>query len=218
MLDWAGIDTVLLDMDGTLLDLHFDTHFWRDQVPRRYAHLRGLDVETARKVLAPIFARTAGTLDWYCLDFWSRELGFDVAAMKHESAEFIAILPGALQFLHAVRARGKRAVLVTNAHRQSLGLKLERTRLGDHLDRIICAHDVGFPKEHEAFWHRLQAEESYEPARTLLIDDNLDVLRAARRYGIAHLLAACRPDSRQPPRSTDEFPELHRFLDITPAH
>ena len=27
MLAWDEIDTVLLDMDGTLLDLHFDNHF-----------------------------------------------------------------------------------------------------------------------------------------------------------------------------------------------
>lgn len=217
MLDWTAIDTVLLDMDGTLLDLHFDTRFWREQVPRRYAKMRGLDVETAHRVLAPVFARTAGTLNWYCLDFWSRELGFDVAAMKHESAEFIAILPGALEFLAAIRSRGKRAVLVTNAHPRSLELKLERTRLGAHLDNIVCAHDIGFPKEHEAFWHHLQAQERYDPPRTLLVDDNLDVLRCASRYGIAHLVAACRPDSRQPPRRAAGFIELHRFLDIMPV-
>ncbi|MGD8938682.1 MAG: haloacid dehalogenase, partial [Gammaproteobacteria bacterium] len=36
MIDWTQIDTVLLDMDGTLLDLHFDNHFWREHVPLRY--------------------------------------------------------------------------------------------------------------------------------------------------------------------------------------
>ena len=37
MINWPQIDTVFLDMDGTLLDLHFDNHFWREHMPRRYA-------------------------------------------------------------------------------------------------------------------------------------------------------------------------------------
>jgi 5'-nucleotidase len=32
--DWREIDTVLLDMDGTLLDLEFDSHFWLSLVPQ----------------------------------------------------------------------------------------------------------------------------------------------------------------------------------------
>ena len=37
MIDWSCIDTVLLDMDGTLLDLHFDNFFWSEHLPRTYA-------------------------------------------------------------------------------------------------------------------------------------------------------------------------------------
>ena len=29
IVEWDAIDTVLVDMDGTLLDLSFDTFFWR---------------------------------------------------------------------------------------------------------------------------------------------------------------------------------------------
>ena len=31
--DWSRIDHVLLDLDGTLLDLDFDNHFWQTLVP-----------------------------------------------------------------------------------------------------------------------------------------------------------------------------------------
>ena len=41
-LPWSDIDTVLLDMDGTLLDLHFDNHFWLEHLPQRYAELHGV--------------------------------------------------------------------------------------------------------------------------------------------------------------------------------
>ncbi|MEK9134555.1 MAG: haloacid dehalogenase, partial [Pseudomonadota bacterium] len=28
MVAWNNLDTLLLDLDGTLLDLHYDNHFW----------------------------------------------------------------------------------------------------------------------------------------------------------------------------------------------
>jgi len=138
MIDWDDIHDVLLDMDGTLLDLHFDNHFWQEVLPRHYARGRGLDVVTAKTVLDPIFRRREGSLNWYCLDYWTRELNIDIATLKQEAAH------------------------------------------------------------------------------TLLIDDNLAVLRAARHYGIKHLLAVHQPDTRRPPRDTDEFTALRDFRDILP--
>lgn len=213
---WDQVDTVLLDMDGTLLDLHFDNHFWREYVPARYAHSRGLDLPLARSLLNVQFRRAEGTLDWYCVDYWTRELNLDIALLKREVAQFIAVKPGALAFLARLQADGKRRVLVTNAHRKSLALKLEHTRLDAYLDRIICAHDLGRPKEDLAFWTHLNAVEAFDPRRTLLIDDNLGALRSARDYGIAQLLAVLRPSSQAPPVTQAEFRVVTEFDSLGP--
>lgn len=217
MIDWDNIEIVLLDMDGTLLDLHFDNHFWQEVIPRRYAEDRGLDVTTAKRLLTPIFRRNEGSLNWYCVDFWTRELNIDIATLKREVAHLIAVHPNVFVFLDALRMVGKRSILVTNAHPKSLALKLEHTRLGKFLDAIVNAHDIGLPKEEPAFWARLQKQQSFTPVNTLLIDDNLAVLRAAREFGVRHLLAVRRPDSKRPPRETAEFPALQDFCDILPT-
>jgi 5'-nucleotidase len=41
-LDWNNIDTVLLDMDGTLLDLAFDSQFWLQDVPQALSLQRAI--------------------------------------------------------------------------------------------------------------------------------------------------------------------------------
>ena len=71
-LAWSTIDTVLLDMDGTLLDLHYDNHFWMEHLPQRYAQLHGVSLAMAQLELQPLFSDNAGKLNWYCLDFWTK--------------------------------------------------------------------------------------------------------------------------------------------------
>lgn len=41
-IDWQAVDTVLLDMDGTLLDLAFDNYFWQKLVPETYGEQQDL--------------------------------------------------------------------------------------------------------------------------------------------------------------------------------
>jgi 5'-nucleotidase len=216
MIDWNAIDTVLLDMDGTLLDLHFDNHFWQEHVPLRYAARHNLPPGEARNRLMEVYHAKAGTLDWYCVDYWTRTLQLDIARLKEEVAHLIAVHPDVPRFLAALRAAGKGVALVTNAHQKSLSLKMARTGLQVHFDLLVTSHEVGLPKEDAAFWPALRALLPYDPARTLLIDDSLPVLRAARAAGIAHLLAVHRPDTRQPEKDVGEFTALRHFAEIMP--
>jgi len=216
LVDWDAIDTVLLDMDGTLLDLHFDNHFWQEHVPVRYAERHGLPHAEARSRLVDTYRAKAGTLDWYCVDYWTRTLQLDIARLKEEVAHLIAVHPDVPRFLSALRAAGKGVALVTNAHQKSLSLKMARTGLQVHFDLLVTAHEVGLPKEDPAFWPALRAVLPFDPARTLLIDDSLPVLRAARAAGIARLLAIYRPDTRQPEKDVGEFAALRHFAEIMP--
>ena len=216
MIDWSQIDTVFLDMDGTLLDLYFDNHFWREHMPRRYAEYHGLDEAVARARLDAHYERHAGTLNWYCIDFWSSELALDVVQLKEEVAHLIAVRPDVPAFLQAVRASGKRVVMVTNAHPKSLGLKMRETGIERYFDALISSHQVGLPKEHPEFWQALQAIEPFDRTRTLFVDDSLPVLESAQAYGIAQLLAVSNPDSRLPHKETGGFRAITSFAQVMP--
>lgn len=217
MLDWQQIQTVLLDMDGTLLDLHFDNYFWREHVPLRYAEKHQISVEHAKQTLFPIFHKKEGTMEWYCVDYWTDTLELDIAQLKEEVDHLIAIHPFVPEFLDRVRKAGKTLALVTNAHQKSLMLKMDRTALHNHLDHIICAHEFGMPKENRQFWDKLKQRLPFENDSTLLIDDSLSVLRSAREYGINWLLSVISPDSKTPPRVIDEFEAIESFSQILPA-
>lgn len=212
--DLAEVDTVLLDMDGTLLDLHFDNHFWQAHVPARYAEARGLSLEAAREELMARYHARAGTLDWYSVDYWETELELDIMRLKEELAHLIQVHPAVTDFLAAMRRAGKKLVLATNAHHRSLTLKMAKTGLAPHFDAIVCAHALGCPKESRCFWEKLQAIEPFAPARTLLIDDSLPVLAAAAAFGIRHLLAVRSPDTRQPAQDTGPFPAIDSFAEL----
>ncbi|MEW5789597.1 MAG: GMP/IMP nucleotidase [Pseudomonadota bacterium] len=216
-LPWAQIDTVLLDMDGTLLDLHYDNHFWQVYVPEKFAERHGLPPGEAHAECFRRYDAKAGTLQWYCVDYWSEQLELDILQLKEEMAHLIAIHPDVPEFLTAVKAAGKRLVLVTNAHRKSLNLKMERTGLAVHFDALHVSHEYGHAKEDPAFWAALRRGEAYDPARSLLVDDSLPVLRAARAYGIAHLRAVFKPDTRLPAKDVADFSAIHRFAEILPG-
>jgi len=217
MIAWENINSVFLDMDGTLLDLNFDNHFWQAFVPARYAERAGLGLEEAKALLAPRFRAMEGRLEWYCLDYWSEQLDLDIPAMKQEIAGLIGVLPHVVEFLGAVRRADKRLVLVTNAHRKSLGLKMERTRLQHFFDAIVSSHDLGHPKEDPEFWRKLGGVEPFSAEHTLLADDSLPVLRSARAFGIRHLVAVRKHDTTQPARQIDEFPAIEDFREIMPT-
>ncbi len=218
---WHRIDTVLLDMDGTLLDRHFDDHFWQEHLPRRYAERFGVPLERAKRHLAARFQAEAGTLNWYCLDYWSRELGLSVALLKEEVAHLVREHPGVFAFLEALGRAGKRRILVTNAHWQVFDLKLARVPLMRALDHVYTTHDLGLPKEDPRLWRRLRTVFPFDPRRTLLLDDSEAVLDSARRYGIAHLYTIARPSSRARPRRRLRYPAVHDFhalaRSLTPA-
>jgi len=214
MIDWKKIDTVLLDMDGTLLDLNFDNHFWKEFVPLKFAQQQGISKALAKQQLEPRFKSMEGKLEWYCLDYWSQVLQLDIAGLKAEVSGLIAVLPHVTEFLEKLQQSPQKVLLVTNAHRDSLGLKMEKTCLQPFFDGIISSHDLGVPKEHAGFWSLLQQQQSFDKRTTLLIDDSLAVLNSARLFGIAHLITVSKPDSKQPKKHVAGYPSIEDFREL----
>lgn len=213
-LNWRTIETVLLDMDGTLLDLYFDNYFWQEYLPLHWGKIQGLDPEDARQQLREWYENEAGSLSWYCLDFWSERLKFDVFALKADVEHLIQKRPHAESFLQRLVEAGYRVIMVTNSHEKLIDMKMQKTGIEIYFDEIVSSHRLGHAKEEQPFWHKLQSEIPFDLSSTLLVDDNLTVLRAAKQFGIKHLLAVATPDSQAEAQDTAEFPAIHSFADL----
>jgi len=198
-------DTLMLDMDGTLLDLAYDNYMWLEHIPAEYARQNDLSEDVARDHLYATFKRLEGKLDWYCLDHWSEHLDLDVAALHREQNGRIGFLPGAQQFLEVAADHHVRLLLVTNSHQRTLDIKTEVTDIVDYFDGVYTSHALGHAKEDQPFWHNLMDQEGFDPAKTVFVDDNVAVLQSAREFGVEMLLHITRPDTRKPAAEHDDF-------------
>jgi HAD superfamily hydrolase (TIGR01509 family) len=215
--DWKEIDTLLLDMDGTLLDKHFDDHFWEEYVPSQYANQFGVPEEEARDKLLPLFRSQEKTLNWTSLDYWTQQLGMDIHALKKQVDHLIAVHPYVIGFLDRAREVGKKVHLVTNAHGKTLDLKMDKTALAGKFDEIYTAHDIGMPKEDPLFWGELQKKIPFDPERTLLGEDTEAVLVSARKFGIRYLVFVANSSSTKAARDSEDFFSIQRFSEIMPG-
>ncbi|MDW7773288.1 MAG: HAD hydrolase-like protein [Desulfobulbaceae bacterium] len=211
---WEDIDTVLLDMDGTLLDKHFDDYFWEQYVPEHFSLKHDLTVEDAKKELLERYRQVENTLDWTDLDYWSAELGLDIPELKIRINHLIDVHPYVPGFLRFCRERGKKVYLVTNAHSKTLTIKLEKTHISHLFDRIICAGEIGLAKEDLRFWMGLEKVLGFDRKRTLLADDTEKVLRSAEQYGIGLLIFVARSSSRKPVCYSRRYPSIHYFKEL----
>lgn len=197
LLPWSEIETVLLDMDGTLLDLHFDNYFWLEYLPHCYSEAYNVSYSQAKALIYQECKKVQGTLNWYCLDYWTKLLGLPIIELKQDIADRIQWRKNTELFLARINEMGKQVVLITNAHPSSLALKRSKVNLDPWFDIILSAHDYGYPKESQIFWARLQQQIGFNPEKTLFIDDSLSVLKSAQEYKIKYIYTVLEPDTQQ---------------------
>lgn len=211
---FKDITCVLLDMDGTLLDRYFDDYFWEHLVPERYAEKHHITFGKAKEVLFKRYKAHEGTLNWTDIDFWSRELELDIMALKEQIRHLIDIHPHVENFLKMVKAGKIKTFIVTNAHYKVLDMKLKKTDLGKYLTGAITSFQIGFPKEKIEFWKIAEQQLHFSKEKTILVDDTLEVLKTAQKFGIKYLVYKAIANSKLKPLPSSEFRTIFDFSEL----
>jgi len=213
-LPWDEIKYILLDMDGTLLDLYFDDYFWGHLVPEKYAEKHNISFGAAREYLFKTYKSQERTLNWCDIDYWSRELKLDIPALKEQVRHLIEVHPHVIDFLKLMRRKQKKIFLLTNAHYKTIKIKFNKTRIGKYFDNVLSSFSVGYPKEYIEFWQRAEKRLGFRRGHSLFIDDTEDVLITAREFGIKYLLFKARASLHTEPKRTNKFQIIHDFREL----
>ncbi len=216
IINWDEIDTILLDLDGTLLDLNFDLHFWLEYLPLVYAEKHNISHQEAKDIVMPMLNAETGKLTWYCLDYWQDKFDLDIVQLKQNVSHLIQVLPHVEEFLKQAKINNKKVVLATNAHRKTINLKMSIAPLEEYFDSIISSHDYGFAKQEQGFWSQLVEELNLNKERTIFFDDSLDVLQSARQSEIKHIIAISKPSSQKKSKTLPGFVNIVDFSEVLP--
>ena len=214
--DWTQIDSILLDLDGTLLDLNFDLHFWLEYLPQVYSEKNNISHQEAQDILLSMLNAEKGKLNWYCIDFWQEKLDLDIMKLKNNISHLIKVHPNVKRFLTLARKHDKRIYLITNAHRKTIKLKMSVTQLQDYFDGIISSHDFGVAKQEQAFWFKLSEVINLDKNRTIFFDDSIDVLKSAFEFNIKHVVAISKPSSKIKTEVVPGFINIENFSQALP--
>ena len=211
---WHEIDTVLLDLDGTLLDKYYDDFFWETFVPKVFAEKNRIEMNAAKAALLHTYNKVEDTLEWTDLDYWSNELDLNIPLLKREIGHLIAVRPQVAEFLEYLKEKEKKIYLVTNAHPKTLEIKFERVDIAKHFTAIFSSKEVGAAKEQPEFWNKLKEALPFTRDKTLFVDDTEKVLQSASDYGLCHLIHIAKPSSKLPPAFSRNFPSILSFEEL----
>ena len=207
------VTTYIFDMDGTILDLHFDRQVWNLRLPEKISQELSISLKSASALIKDMLSPQKNTLNWYSLEFWNKEFSINMSEIEDEMAHLIKPRCGAIECLRDMQHKG-RMILASNADPKSMSRKLSLTGIGHYFNTIISAHEIGFCKEELGFWEKLQTQLNFFPENTILIDDNLTVLKTAKNFGIAHLYGIRYPSSQGASITSSEFQLLNNFNEL----
>ncbi|MFT6139579.1 MAG: putative hydrolase of the HAD superfamily [Psychromonas sp.] len=201
-------------MDGTCLDLHYDNHFWMEYVPRQYAQKAHLSLAQAQHHMSAQYAKVAGSLDWYCYDYWSATLGLDIHQLQYQTKHKIQLRSDTLWFLEYLKSLNKRVIMLTNAHRSGIALKMQQCEITHYFEAIVSSHDYRIAKESRTFWQMAAEQYCIDFKQSLFIDDSEKILQVAQQVGVAYLRGIKTPDSEKPAQEMQNFQGINLFSEL----
>tara|TARA_Y100000768_G_scaffold352301_1_gene303801 strand:- start:9919 stop:10596 length:678 start_codon:yes stop_codon:yes gene_type:complete len=180
------IECLLIDMDGVILDNTYDNNFWQNHIPNVLSEKKNISFKDAKCLAVQIFNYKKNSKDWYDLDYWSNMLGIDIEAEKksEESLSKIKLYDNVTDTLSELK-KNIRLILITNAHRKTLNIKLDKYNIEPYFDAMVCSHELNYVKEDIQLWYMLRSEYRLNYDKTVLVEDTINNINVALSAGVS---------------------------------
>lgn len=187
--NWAAIDAVIFDMDGTLVDsMYYWAHLTDEWFGRQGMSVPGIlvnelataDLSEAAELLASKYAR----------EQTDKETVFAELQAKIDGhyAKDIDLLPGRQELLAALAVAGKPACIATMTDRPQVETVLERHKIGEFFRFALTTPEVGHGKTEPHIFLQAAERLGSKPERTLVVEDSRTAIKTALKAGFPVLV------------------------------
>lgn len=186
--DWAAIDAVIFDMDGTLVDsMFYWAHLTDDWFNRQGMQVPGIlvnelataDLGEAAALLAQKYAREQTTEEAVFAELQAK--------MDAHYANDIPLLPGRRELLAALAEKNIPACIATMTDRPQVQTVLKTHGIAQYFKFALTTPEVGRGKTEPDIFLQAAARLGSQPARTMVVEDSRTAIKTAIKAGFAVL-------------------------------
>jgi len=138
----------------------------------------------------------------------------DIHQLQHKTKHKIQLRSDTIWFLEHLKKLNKRVIVLTNAHRSGIALKMRECEISHYFEAIVSSHDYQIAKENVKFWHTVANQHGVYFKRSLFIDDSEKILQVAQHAGVAHLRGIKTPDSEKSAQDMQFFQTIKLFSEL----
>jgi Predicted hydrolase (HAD superfamily) len=178
-----------------ILDQVFDNFYWSELVPREISKINSIPLDKSKEQVASMGRDLAGTLPWYEIDHWEQKFCIDLIKPAKQNSSRIKFLPSAQESLKKLNALDKKIIFLTNCDARLLKIKSDAVPLMQYCSAFQSSTDLGIIKENKNYWPIVFNKFKIDPASSLFIDDNKQIVAAADRAGIKSSFHVTEPTS-----------------------
>lgn len=176
-------NNIIFDLDGTLLD---SMYVW-DNVGHDFLVAKGVNPpENLNDILETISLEETGQyfIDEFNIDMTVDEILEEIVEMvKEKYINEVELKDGVFEFLHKIKAEGKRMCILTASEASYVYPTLERLGIIDCFEKVYTCTELGMSKSNSYIYEYTAEKSGFDKTDTAVFEDVFHGIKNAKEAG-----------------------------------